>query len=474
MVLDRYRIEHPIGRGGFGRIFLATQVSLNRKVAIKASSREHRDDGKMRERFRREAMLVASINHPHLVTYHEFGFDRDGDMLLVMEYLEGMSLFELAGRSDRVEPARATHWVGQASEGLHAAHEAGIVHRDVKPSNLFLVEPGSRRERLKVIDFGILRADPELHPGMPALTKTDHVIGTPAYLAPEMLTGGPVGGSADQYALALVTLELVTGCRVYGDGSGSDGLLERMTRTTPDLGPMAQGLPVRMRRVLEKALARHPRDRFPDILSFSGALEEAVQGGETASTRVEIPERSKSPRSGRPLLAAVAVALTTGGAVFGYQAISRLGSERIEVPAATLRVAGPGGDVEAVSSARRAEQLPAAFAVDEPRQSRKARRNVPVEKVPAAMTLNARPWAEVFVDGRRVGRTPIVQFEIPAGKHHLVFRHPNLGERSFRERLKEGQEFRLAVDFVRDARQGDPRGLQKQPRSRPSRSTEPK
>jgi len=143
-VLGRYRLEVQVGEGGFGRVFLARQVAFDRQVAVKAASPE-RGDAIARERFKREAVLVASMNHPAIVTYHDFGVDDDGDLILVMEYLRGGTLSEVVRRKKALPLATVARLLAQAAAGLAEAHRHGIVHRDVKPSNLFVVDPGTPR-----------------------------------------------------------------------------------------------------------------------------------------------------------------------------------------------------------------------------------------------------------------------------------------------------------------------------------------
>jgi len=475
MVLDRYRLEHPVGRGGFGRIFLATQVSLDRQVAIKVSSEENRDDSRLRERFRREAMLVASINHPHLVTYHEFGVDGDGDLILVMEFLKGRSLMDLARRRGPLSMENTARYMVQAAEGLQAAHEAGIVHRDVKPSNLFLVGQGTRKERLKVIDFGILRVDPTVRPGIADLTRTNHVIGTPAYLAPEMLSGGPVDGRADQYAMALVTLELVTGRRVYGNESNTDGILDRLEGTAPDLGRIAPEFPNGVRQVLQRALAKDPAQRYGDIAGFASALERAVQGDLTAPTRVDrpvmgvqgdltAPTRVDRPVMGRRKWRVALLILVLAGVLAGW-GLSRMPSPGAYVPEVPpLTPGGPREGAGPVSSPPRNEETPA-FQNSEMKatektpsttRSRRKATKAPADRAPAVLTLNARPWADVFLDGMPVGRTPLMGLNTAPGRHTLVFRHPRFGDRTFRQTVKAGQRVNFNVDLT-SGRRADPR-----------------
>jgi hypothetical protein len=183
--------------------------------------------------------------------------------------------------------------MAQAAAGLHEAHARGLVHRDVKPSNLILVAPGTRAERLKVIDFGILLADRRAHPELPELTKSDAFIGTPEYVAPEMMLGRAIDGRADQYALALVTFELIAGRRPF-PSADDGGLLARLSERPAGLDFRESGrrVPPAMSAVLWRALSPSPGERFPTIAAFGDALRDAVDGFDDGvhddKTRVDV------------------------------------------------------------------------------------------------------------------------------------------------------------------------------------------
>jgi len=483
IVLDRYRIEHTIGHGGFGRVFLARQTSLDRDVAIKASAPEHRDDLCMRERFRREAVLVAGINHPNVVTYHEFGVDHDGDMMLVMEYLRGSSLLDAIRKRVRLDFREITDFVSQAAEGLHAAHETGIVHRDVKPANLFIVDEQKSDRRLKVIDFGILRVDPDKIPGVSDLTRTNHVIGTPAYLAPEMLKGGRIGPSADQYALALVTVELATGRKVFGSDSGTDGLLHRMGGGEPDLQAAAPGIPSDARHVLEKALSANPCNRYGCITDFALAVRtsfpldgmtEKLSETLTASTRVDRPVRDGVARW-RLLMPGIAFVISIG-AIAGYLApalFSGKGDEQVialyENPLSMITARDYYEGPIAASRRGSTAYSPEEKKTGNKRTAGKSATGAGTSSVKSAgyaeLSLNARPWADVYVDGIAIGRTPLLGVTLKPGIHKVVFRHPKLGESVHTMTLKPGEKRNIAADITSGGRRDGLHGLQIRPGS---------
>jgi serine/threonine-protein kinase len=523
-VLGRFRLEHPIGEGGFGCVFLGRQDALDREVAIKAARPGRRDDDGVRERFRREALLVAGINHPNVVTYHDFGVDEDGDLVLVMEHLQGCSLLDVLRRRRPVPLADVARWMADAAAGLHEAHARGLVHRDVKPSNLFLVAPGTRSERLKVIDFGILLADRQAHPELVDLTRSDAFIGTPEYVAPEMMLGRNLDGRADQYALALVAFELIAGRRPFPPADDG-GLLIRLSERPEalDFRDTGRRVPPAVSAALWKALSPSPAERFPTITAFGDALRDAVAGfdeeGHGDRTRIvrdaaSDPTRTLSTVDEEQAGAGADARRTPNGAPRGKPAL-----RRAAWPAAGLLVAGlavgvwlavPGagsnasnGDaavvagIEPANAAVVAVPPPAVPSADAPAAVAVAAAAAPIPSVPAKpvpdlslrvaqprsrppssesaarvepasaavqdaappvaiqarepeagiLALNAHPWAEVEVDGRAVGRTPILSYKAAAGSHRIEFRHPSLGTQVVTRNLAAGTKEVVSVRF---------------------------
>jgi len=277
----RYRIERAVGQGGFGMVFAGRQINLDRPVAIKVMRGGMESPEVSRERFRREAVWTGALNHPNIVTYHDFLVDDDNDMVLVMEFLQGSTLDEVINPAGRLEARRAATLVAGAARGLAEAHRNGIVHRDVKPSNIFVTWPGTRREDVKVIDFGILWADPCVKGDHDGLTRENAFIGTPDYVAPEVLVGGAVTGRTDQYGLALVLLRAITGAKPW-PGRGGPALLARLAMRPSLLDDPAVSVHPVLHGALFKALSPEPGDRFPDMDGFADALHDAVEAMSTA------------------------------------------------------------------------------------------------------------------------------------------------------------------------------------------------
>ena len=196
-----YRVEALVGRGGMGEVYRATQLSLDRQVALKVLAGALADDPVYRERFLREARLAASLDHPAVLPVSEAG-EADGVLFLAMRYLEGRDLARIVAEEGPLEPGRAVRLVAQVGAALDAAHERGLVHRDVKPANV-LVEARGGEERAFLTDFGIARARRR-----GALTATEAFIGTLDYVAPEQVQHDAVGPAGDLYALAASSTEL--------------------------------------------------------------------------------------------------------------------------------------------------------------------------------------------------------------------------------------------------------------------------
>ena len=199
-----YRIEELLGRGGMGVVYRATDLRLGRSVALKLLSPELSGDARFRARFERESQLAASIDHAGIVPVYEAG-DADGLLYIAMRYVDGSDLAQLLRREGPLEPSRAIELVGQLAEALDAAHARGLIHRDVKPSNALVAREGPR-EHVYLADFGLTQTS-----GPDSVTASGQVVGTVAYMAPEVIRGEQPGAAADVYALGCVLFECLTG-----------------------------------------------------------------------------------------------------------------------------------------------------------------------------------------------------------------------------------------------------------------------
>jgi serine/threonine protein kinase len=199
-----YRIEQLIGRGGMGVVYRATDMRLGRPVALKLLSPQYADDRRFRARFERESRLAASIDHGGIVPIYDAG-DADGLLYIAMRYVDGSDLAQLLRRDGPLEPARALDLIGRLADALDAAHGRGLIHRDVKPSNALVAREGPR-EHVYLADFGLTKTS-----GPESVTASGQVMGTVAYMAPEVIRGEPPGPASDLYALGCVLFGCLTG-----------------------------------------------------------------------------------------------------------------------------------------------------------------------------------------------------------------------------------------------------------------------
>src|SRR5690348_9216037 len=199
---DRYRVVRHLANGGMASVWEAHDALLDRDVAVKLLASHLGEDERARRRFQREARAAAGLSsHPNVVTIYDVG-EHDSRVFMVMELMRGGSLADRLAAGEPIDHAVTLRWLREAAAALDAAHEAGIVHRDVKPANMLLDEHG----RLAIADFGIARLAWEEQ-----LTATGQVLGTAAYISPEQAMGEPATAASDRYALAIVAFELLTG-----------------------------------------------------------------------------------------------------------------------------------------------------------------------------------------------------------------------------------------------------------------------
>jgi serine/threonine-protein kinase len=251
LVGGRYRLERSLGNGGMGEVFVAVDTVLDRRVALKRLSPALTDDEPTRTRFFREARALARINSPNVVAV--FDAAANGEPHLVMELIEGTTLRDELRRTRRIPPERAAAIGAGVAAGLAAAHAQGVIHRDVKPSNIFLKPDGEP----KVGDFGIAR----LERGDQTLTTTGQAFGSPAYIAPEQATGGRVDARADLYSLGCVLYEMLAGRRPF-DGNDAVSLTYQHVHVKPPRVDSLDGrVSPELASLVESLLEKDPADR---------------------------------------------------------------------------------------------------------------------------------------------------------------------------------------------------------------------
>lgn len=267
IVEGKYRVDALVGRGGMGSVFRARDMRLDRDVAIKVVRAELLGSAEARARFRREAQVVARLQHPAVVAVFDYGTLPDGAAYLVMEFVRGEDLRRLLRRERCLPFDRLVPIVRDVAAGVQAAHDAGVLHRDLKPENVLLPASGAGP---KVLDFGVAKVTDA--PAGSTLTGAATIVGTPAYMAPEQLRGDTVDGRADVFSLGVISFEALTGGLPYGAGSLVDVSLQQ---ATAPLG--AEALPAAAAPVVLSAIALDPAARPPTPAALAAALERVLR-----------------------------------------------------------------------------------------------------------------------------------------------------------------------------------------------------
>lgn len=278
MVGNRYELGKPIGSGGMGEVFVAKDITLGRRVAVKLLKAEFSSDPKLCARFKQEARSASKMSHPNIVRVFDAGDDdeilADGNTLkrpfIVMEYVEGLELTDIIARGP-LKVSEATRIAAEIIAAVGYAHETGVVHRDIKPSNIMLTRSG----QTKVLDFGIARAITE---SFSDLTQTTTILGTAAYFSPEQARGERVDARTDIYAIGVVLFEMLTGSAPF---SGETALIvaHRHIHELPEApSTLNSRVSPALDHVVLKALAKDKNDRYPSSAAFSRELAMAVAG----------------------------------------------------------------------------------------------------------------------------------------------------------------------------------------------------
>src|SRR5947209_5514768 len=271
LLAGRYEITAPVAVGGMGEVWRARDRVLDRVVAAKVLKSEFTGDPNFLARFRNEARHTAALSHPNIASVYDYGetLDENGTTVayLVMEFVEGQPLVTILHEEGRMPVDWTMHVLGQAADGLSAAHRAGVVHRDIKPGNIMVRPDGVA----KLTDFGIAQARDAT-----PLTRTGMVVGTAQYLSPEQAQGMEVNAASDVYSLGVVFYECLTGIRPFDGTSQVAIALAHINRAPP---PLPADIPPGVRALVIRALAKDPGERFADGAAFADAIRRVAAGG---------------------------------------------------------------------------------------------------------------------------------------------------------------------------------------------------
>ncbi len=281
--IDRFLIEDEVGRGGMGVVFRCLDALHERRVALKLLAPHLLSDSHALARFQREAALVATLNHPHIADFYEFGEELERPYI-VLEWIEGKSLRDLLASKGELSLDVGLKLVNQLATALDYAHTYGVIHRDLKPANIMIRDDG----HAKIVDFGTALLETA-----PSLTTTNFIVGTPLYMSPEQILGKPLDGRSDQYCLALIVYEMLAGEPPFTTTGTVAALYNLQLNVMPSpIHHLNPQLPPVLSEVMQIALAKEPIDRFGSILEFSQALAKPSQANITLPASK--PKREKA------------------------------------------------------------------------------------------------------------------------------------------------------------------------------------
>jgi serine/threonine protein kinase len=471
----RYEILSPLGRGGMGVVYRAHDRVLDETVALKVLRGDVAAEPEMPRRFRSEIKLARRVAHPNVCRIYEYGED-GGRQYISMELVEGTNLKEVLRQRGALPPDEAYAVAIQVAEGLEAIHHVGIVHRDLKTLNVMIDAHGAA----KVMDFGIAKKVA----GEGASPSGSYVVGSPEYMSPEQARGQPVDFRSDVYALGIILFEVFTGRVPFRGDTPVATLLMHLETPPPLEGPAASAIPLAARPILRKALAKDPAARH----GRAHELADALRGARAPVGSVEAAR--PSPSGGGSRTAGIAAAAVAVGAVVLFVVRSRapaslpppsieptavvppvsLGSEPpSELPPTPSPSATARPPVTTAPAAVRSAPAPVPAATASPAAPSPAPTPLPTPVASASpspvapsppptpppeadgwLLVAVRPWADVTIDGRSLGMTPLRRQLLRPGPHTVVLSHPDYRPFQRKVTILSGKPYSLDVDLTQE------------------------
>ena len=423
-----YAVEGQLGAGGFAVVYLVRDVHLKRKLAVKVLSPDVIASHSVLERFRREAETIAQLSHPHIVPLHFIG-QKDDLVYLVMEAIDGGSLADRLEREGQLPIDESARIFGEVASALAHAHKRGVVHRDIKPQNVLL---DGESGRALVTDFGIART---AEGG--SLTATGMVVGTPAYLSPEQVTGEPSDHRADIYALGVMMYQMLAGRPPFTGATPTAVLMKRLAGPPEPLRSVRSDVPEPLAELVDACLVTDPNERLQnagDIVRFMTG-HSPVSGGHTTATRLRVAKQKKKSRAS--MLALVGAIVLAAGVAAYFAATGRtasgtapvrppLDSGMVAIPAGTYTIGSDSG----ASIARPAHPVQlAAYGIDQ--------HEVTVGEYEEFVRSGraVAPWGGARPDGN----LPVTGVQWSEASGYCAWRHPDAG------RLPSEEEWEAAA-----------------------------
>ncbi|MCH2108291.1 MAG: serine/threonine protein kinase [Polyangiaceae bacterium] len=472
---ERYEVEALIGEGGMGVVYRCRHIVIGKAVAMKVLRPEMARNEEVTERFLNEARSASLIGNSHIIDISDFGRLPDRATYIVMEFLEGIPLSTLLQEGAVLDFERTVKIVLQLAEGLDAAHQAGIVHRDLKPDNIFLLRRDSQTDFVKILDFGVAKAN---HPGN-QLTQAGQVFGTPHYMSPEQASGSAVDHRSDIYSLGVILYEMMTGTLPF-DAENQLSILSQHIHDAPpppsSVTDLQQPIPAALEQIALRCLAKTPEDRFQTMGEFATALYQvfgtslgssyplpsaAALAGVSAGTQpISSFPAPTSPKKNKRLnyvLGALALAFITVAAYLALPQEEELTSQDAqEVPSAETI------DTAAEKNSALAPGKSVTPSTSEPEKQTESKSLVQVAIAVSPLK------AHVFLNDKDLGSSPVV---LNIGQEPLVIEARAAGYES------ETVTVDGKVEKLRIVLKPTPQAAKKSPpvpRSQPRRSTTPK
>ena len=477
--IGRYEVVSVLGQGAMGTVYKASDPVIERAVAIKTInlelSREERAE--FEERFYREAKSAGRLNHPNIVTIYDVGETEDA-AYIAMEYIEGEPLRDVLDSGVVLPLKRICQIAVQVANALNYAHENGVVHRDIKPANIMI----SRSREAKIMDFGIALIPTG------SRTQAGTVLGSPKYMAPEQLAGQATDGRADLFSLGAVLYEMLTGATPFnGDNLGAI-MYKIMNEEPVPPSRLNARVPEVFDRILARALAKRPEDRYPNAQEFSRALRsEAVlavldpaQPPQPAPKNAASAARRQAESDSDPLDVKTEILLPPPQHRSGKRAPAAAPAAKsarrprryallLAIPATALAAylalkpaaEAPVAAADAGAQTEAGEAAPPPVAIVPPQAAPAQPPSPPPATVPAAnkttvaaagahatLSLAIPPWGEVFVDGKLAGISPpLTRLELPAGAHTIEIRNGTFASHRVKVNLAADQDLKIKHKF---------------------------
>ena len=276
---DRYQIIKTLGEGGMANVYLAHDTILDRNVAVKVLRGDLADDEKFVRRFQRDAIAASSLSHPNIVEMYDVGED-DGQYYIVMEYVDGMTLKQVLKKRGHLSVTEVVDIMLQVTDGMAHAHDAYIIHRDIKPQNIMILSNGM----IKITDFGVATALNSTQ-----LTQTNSVMGTVHYLPPEQANGKGSTIRSDIYSMGIMMYELLTGLVPYKGDNAVEIALKHLKEPLPSVRKFNSSIPQSIENVIIKATAKNPKNRYTDARAMHEDLKTALDESRQNEKRYVYP-----------------------------------------------------------------------------------------------------------------------------------------------------------------------------------------